>query len=591
MTLSRIRAMLKPSLASRMLLTDAVFALMLLALAAMVSLQGRDNRAAAADSLELVETQDVAKLLYTSLRDIEVNIGDVVVYVQAGGNAAEANGRLLEAIAQAQGAASVLASAGVVSKSVNLERMLPELDSLLATAMRVADLGAKNGDAAKLVGLHQIFNNRSPAVRDKLFLLQESIEDEHIEVQARVLLGMHRLEMAVYIGVLIGLLSLAARLAYIHAVIVRPARQLAVVTSAYAAGDFELAVPKANLAELDGIASALANFRETSAEAEQLRAMSIDSERRQQQAQAELAEARTRQAASALAAEQRSRNERRQVMAGLGERFEASIAHIVATLSAGAEDLDRSADALSAAMMAASHESGTVAAETLQACGNVRTVAAAADQMAASINEIARQVRRQTELSILAESASNAGSSAVSTLADKALNIGAISSLINTVAEQINLLALNATIEAARAGKAGRGFAVVAGEVKVLAAQTGNSTNEIGSLIQGVREGIHATVRSIGEVAVSLTRVRQVAGAVSTAVEQQHMSTAQISQHANDAANSTERVNQSMAAVAHAVAEAGTLADRVKAASNSLREQSDMLTVAAREFLEHLRAA
>ncbi len=171
--------------------------------------------------------------------------------------------------------------------------------------------------------------------------------------------------------------------------------------------------------------------------------------------------------------------EKKELMVQLADNFEASIGVIVSGVSDASSNIQTSAEGLSAVVNSARNKTTAVAGASEQAATNVQSVASAAVELSASINEISRQVMHSSSIADTAVNQAEVTLKTVETLLESADRIGEVVQLISDIAEQTNLLALNATIEAARAGDAGKKFAVVASEVKNLANQTARATEDI----------------------------------------------------------------------------------------------------------------
>jgi methyl-accepting chemotaxis protein len=176
-------------------------------------------------------------------------------------------------------------------------------------------------------------------------------------------------------------------------------------------------------------------------------------------------------------------------------------------------------------------------------------------------------------------------------LSQAAGRIGEVVKLITAIAEQTNLLALNATIEAARAGEAGRGFAVVAQEVKALAAQTANATDEIGGQIAGMQRATAESVGAIKEISGTIEKISEIATIIASAVEEQGAATSEVARNIQQAAQGTSQVAESITEVNRGASDTGSASAQVLSSARSLAQESNRLKAEVRQFLTTVRAA
>ncbi|MDX1737144.1 MAG: methyl-accepting chemotaxis protein [Alphaproteobacteria bacterium] len=361
--------------------------------------------------------------------------------------------------------------------------------------------------------------------------------------------------------ILVGVLLLVTG----NVIIKRPMKATIGVVNALQDGNFDIEVPDQERGdEIGQVNRALEQFKENS---QKVRQMEIE--------QAE--------------AQKRNAQERRAAQLKLADDFEASVGEIVRSVSTSSANMSSAAGEMSRTVDISQQQTVTVAGAAEEASVNVQTVAASTEELSASINEISQQVARSAQVASNAVEEVDRTNDMVNLLAEAADRIGEVVNLINDIAEQTNLLALNATIEAARAGDAGKGFAVVANEVKSLANQTANATDEIVQQITAIQGETRSTVQAIGGIGETIKSIHNIATTIAAAVEEQEAATREISNSVQQAASGTAEVSANVEGMRETAATTGAAAEKVQTASAELEEQSTLLDTQMKSFLGKIR--
>ena len=334
-----------------------------------------------------------------------------------------------------------------------------------------------------------------------------------------------------------------------------------------ASGDFNIVLPGLHRRdEIGEMAGAARIFKDNMIETERLRA-------------------------GQLADQQAQSLQRREERLRLASGFQDAVGSIVDKLSSEATELEAAASTLTRTAETTLELSGVVSGASSEASGNIRSVAAAIEQMTSSVGEIGRQVLESSSIAQSAVEHAKTTDARITALSQAAGRIGDVVKLITGIAEQTNLLALNATIEAARAGDAGRGFAVVAQEVKALAAQTAKATKEIDVQISGMQSATGESVEAIKQIGTVILRISEVSGIIAAAVEQQGAATREIARNVQMASSGAAQVGGAIADVHQGAADTGSASGQVLSSAQSLSSQASQLKLEVDNFLASIRAA
>lgn len=527
---------------------------------------------------ETVQPMPDIVALADTIKSIEVNIVEVQQFL-TDVSATRDPDAFEEAEQNAKGFEENSLKALALAKQLNLPELVPPLDAIRSSFPGFYDLGKQMAQAyldegteggnrfmRKFDGVALKMAERMAALADVTHgAVETSTQRLTGEMHDLVEDGDQLLSLVLIAGVLTVAGSLALALGFL-AWVTRPLTRVEQAMHRLAGGDLDTPLPQhGKRDEVGTMIDALAIFR--TAEQER-RALTL--------AQKE------QEAAAAV--------ERKALRENLAAQFQSTIGTLIRQQVQSAEALRASSQMMAAASKQTVQQAATVATLADDTADNVKTIAAATEELAASVGEIGAQVGRSTDIHERARTQTEKADTEVWQLTHAAQQIGEVVNLIQSIAGQTNLLALNATIEAARAGEAGKGFAVVASEVKNLANQTSGATQDIIARIGDIQTSVEASAGALKLVSETVGSSHEIATSISSAVTQQGMSAQEIARHVQEAFQRTASVSNTVVEIRQAAGKTGDAATDVLTASHTLAEQAKRLDQEVEGFVKTVLA-
>jgi len=212
---------------------------------------------------------------------------------------------------------------------------------------------------------------------------------------------------------------------------------------------------------------------------------------------------------------------------------------------------------------------------------NAEQAEAKVKQASTTVEEGERAMNRTVAGIMTIQETVSATAEKVKQLGESSQKISQVVNLISTFAAQTNLLALKTSLEAARAGEEGRGFAVIADEIRSLAAQSAQKTDEIEKLVAKIQAETNEVVEAMEAGTSQVVSGTQLVEETRSSLEKISLVSTQIDRLVEDIAKVAVKQAQTSQAVTERIAEVAEISNQTSTEAQQVSESfQELLSVA-----------